>query len=248
MSVLTQYLQTFCALQEVISRQSSNSKASYEDSLSGFSSGSRKVGLKSPALRNIVEMAKKKNSVIINSEARGVVSSEASDGGQQTGLLSRISAKMSRTSAPAMARDKETGDTEDVIKFRLVEDIRLVTVPITSCLLVLLTYLVLGAMVFAHWEDWTYLDGAYFCFISLMTIGFGDFVPGKSYIYNFDETIPESEANAKLVLGAVYILLGMGIIAMCVNLMQEKIITEVRRLVRSLGLIREYHDVDGEEI
>ena len=61
-----------------------------------------------------------------------------------------------------------------------------------------------------------------------MTIGFGDFVPGKSYIYNFDESIPESEANAKLVLGAVYILLGMGIIAMCVNLMQEKIITEVQ--------------------
>ena len=213
----------------MISRQSSNSKASYEDSLGGLSSGSRKVGLKSPALRNIVEMAKKKNSVIISPpETRGMVSNEPNDG-QQSGLLSRISAKMSRTSAPAMARDKETKeDTEDVIKFRLVEDIRLVTVPITSCLLVLLTYLVLGAMVFAHWEDWTYLDGAYFCFISLMTIGFGDFVPGKSYIYNFDETIPESEANAKLVLGAVYILLGMGIIAMCVNLMQEKIITEVK--------------------
>ena len=226
---MTQYLQTLCALQEVISRQSSTSKASYEDSLGGLSSGSRKVGLKSPALRNIVEMAKKKNSVMINSEPRVVgADSEAQPVDAQSGLLSRISAKMSRTSAPAIAKDKET---EDVIKFRLVEDIRLVTVPITSCLMVLLTYLVLGAMVFAHWEDWTYLDGAYFCFISLMTIGFGDFVPGKSYIYNFDETIPESEANAKLVLGAVYILLGMGIIAMCVNLMQEKIITEVSKCV-----------------
>ena len=61
-----------------------------------------------------------------------------------------------------------------------------------------------------------------------MTIGFGDFVPGKAYIYNIDEGIEETEANAKLVLGAIYILLGMGIIAMCVNLMQEKIITEVR--------------------
>ena len=74
------------------------------------------------------------------------------------------------------------------------------------------------------------MDGAYFCFISLMTIGFGDFVPGKAYIYNIDEGVEETEANAKLVLGAIYILLGMGIIAMCVNLMQERVITEVQRL------------------
>ena len=148
------------------------------------------------------------------------------------------------TSAPREAQETE------VIKFRLVEDIRLVTVPITSCLLVLLSYLVVGAMLFAHWEDWSYLDGAYFCFISLMTIGFGDFVPGKSYIYNFDETIPESEANAKLVLGAVYILLGMAIIAMCLNLMQEKIVVNVRKFARQLGLIRAsilYNENDNDE-
>ena len=156
--------------------------------------------------------------------------------------MDRLSAKISRTSGPpAVAKE------EEVIKFKLVEDIRLVTIPITSCLCVLLCYLVFGAILFAHWEvralisyyktftehltltsqDWSYLDGAYFCFISLMTIGFGDFVPGKAYIYNIDEGIQETEANAKLVLGAIYILLGMGIIAMCVNLMQEKIITEV---------------------
>ena len=96
-----------------------------------------------------------------------------------------------------------------------------------------------------------------------MTIGFGDFVPGNSYIYNVSENMSEKEANAKLVLGAIYILLGMGSIAMCVNLMQEKIITQVnlvflvskmslvfqaRLLVRTLGLIREFRDVEGEPI
>ena len=60
-----------------------------------------------------------------------------------------------------------------------------------------------------------------------MTIGFGDFVPGNSYIYNVTDNMSEQEANAKLVLGSVYLLLGMGIIAMCVNLMQEKIFTQV---------------------
>ena len=35
------------------------------------------------------------------------------------------------------------------------------------------------------------------------------------------------EANAKLVLGTVYLLLGLGIISMCFNLMQEKIISQV---------------------
>ena len=74
MNIEHQYLD-----EEVISRQSSNSKASYEDSISGFSSGSRKATIKSQAFKNIVELARKKNSVIINSEAQIVeaVSSEA---------------------------------------------------------------------------------------------------------------------------------------------------------------------------
>ena len=60
-----------------------------------------------------------------------------------------------------------------------------------------------------------------------MTIGFGDFVPGNSYIYNVVDDMSEKEANFKLVFGSVYILLGMGILAMCINLVQEKISSQV---------------------
>ena len=35
------------------------------------------------------------------------------------------------------------------------------------------------------------------------------------------------EANAKLVLATIYLLLGLGIISMCYSLMQEKIVTQV---------------------
>ena len=61
------------------------------------------------------------------------------------------------------------------VKLKLVEDYQQTTIPLTSCVLVLLSYLLSGGAIFSAWEDWTFLDGAYFCFVSLMTIGFGDF-------------------------------------------------------------------------
>ena len=54
-------------------------------------------------------------------------------------------------------------------------------------------------------------------------------VPGNYYIYNIDQNISSSEANAKIILGSLYILFGMGLIGMCVNLMQEKIFLKVRK-------------------
>lgn len=41
-------------------------------------------------------------------------------------------------------------------------------------------YIFLGAVLFKAWEGWDYLDGSYFCFISLSSIGFGDLVPGAA--------------------------------------------------------------------
>ena len=102
-----------------------------------------------------------------------------------------------------------------------------VTIPVTSCLVVLFGYIFLGTVLFSNWEGWNYLDGAYFCFISLLTIGFGDFVPGHKYIYQVTDNIDESESKAKLVIGTIYILLGMAILAMCFNLMQEQIVVQV---------------------
>lgn len=141
---------------------------------------------------------------------------------------------------------QQDGEKElETVQFKLVEDIRLVTIPVTTCLLVFVSYILCGAVIFSAWEGWGILDGAYFCFTSLMTIGFGDFVPGNSYIYNVaDSSMSEQEANAKIVLGAVYLLLGMAVMSMCINLVQEEIVSQVRLFARSLGLIREFRSAE----
>ncbi|XP_030605688.1 potassium channel subfamily K member 5-like [Archocentrus centrarchus] len=42
----------------------------------------------------------------------------------------------------------------------------------------LLVHLVIPPFIFMSMENWTYLEGFYFCFITLTTVGFGDYVAG----------------------------------------------------------------------
>ncbi|XP_076363166.1 TWiK family of potassium channels protein 7-like [Tachypleus tridentatus] len=110
-----------------------------------------------------------------------------------------------------------------------------VTVPITLCLLVLVSYISGGAIVFSLWEGWGFLDGSYFCFVTLSTIGFGDLVPG-------DSVVSDRGSQEKLVICSLYLLIGMALIAMCFNLMQEEVIRKVRNCGRKIGIIKHFDD------
>lgn len=44
-------------------------------------------------------------------------------------------------------------------------------VPIWLCVFLVVSYIIAGAFLFSRWEGWSFLDSAYFCFITLTTIG-----------------------------------------------------------------------------
>ena len=96
-------------------------------------------------------------------------------------------------------------------------DYKKITVPISLTLFVLSSYILLGGILFQTLEEWTVLEGVYFCFITLSTIGLGDYVPGNSI--NDSDT----QAELKLVGCSFYLLMGLSLIAMCFNLMQEEV-------------------------
>ncbi|CAK1543785.1 unnamed protein product [Leptosia nina] len=105
---------------------------------------------------------------------------------------------------------------------------RKITVPSTACLWVISFYILSGTIMFGAWEKWNYLDSTYFCVISLCKIGFGDFVPGA----NIADSAEGS--HVKLVINFIYVLLGMGLVAMCYNLMCEDVRVKVRELREEL--------------
>ena len=110
-------------------------------------------------------------------------------------------------------------------------DYQTVTVPITISLIVMASYMCGGAMLFGQWEEWDFLDGSYFCFISLSTTGLGDLVPGDS----FNST---TGVELSLIFCSMYLIIGMALIAMCFNLMQEEVIAKIRRCGKVLGCIK----------
>ncbi|CAH0595558.1 unnamed protein product [Chrysodeixis includens] len=109
-------------------------------------------------------------------------------------------------------------------------DAQAITVPISVCVTIMVGYIMFGSMIFGMWEKWDQLDGSYFCFISLSSIGFGDFVPG--------ERVYTQRIETSFIVCSLYLMLGMALVAMCFNLMQEQVMhyfAGLKRAVKRLG-------------
>lgn len=119
-----------------------------------------------------------------------------------------------------------------------------IIVPSTACLWVMFFYILLGSAMFYYLEQWNCLDAIYFSVTSLCKIGVGDFVPGTSTnatipFLRFSSDDTQTENHTKLIINFVYILLGMGLVAMCYNLMKEDIRMKIKEMIEDLELCLE---------
>uniref|UniRef100_A0A1I8GJP7 Ion_trans_2 domain-containing protein n=1 Tax=Macrostomum lignano TaxID=282301 RepID=A0A1I8GJP7_9PLAT len=121
------------------------------------------------------------------------------------------------------------------------EEEEVVNIPITVTIMLLIFYILIGASVFRVWEEWTVIEGTYFSFITLSTIGFGDYVPGKDGPFNSNWII------AELLVGCVYCVFGLAMLSMCINLIQDEISAKFHWIAGKLGMSRNRNAEDDDE-
>ncbi|XP_037954733.1 uncharacterized protein LOC119684706 [Teleopsis dalmanni] len=102
-------------------------------------------------------------------------------------------------------------------------------VPISIVLLILICYISLGTVIFAFWENWSLVDGAYFCFVTLTTIGYGDFLPERTF----------QGPEVQLFACCAYLLLGLVLVAMSFSILETQLMWKCKRIAVRLKLAKD---------
>ncbi|XP_062553864.1 potassium channel subfamily K member 10-like [Armigeres subalbatus] len=101
-------------------------------------------------------------------------------------------------------------------------------VPISICIMILICYVTLGAVLFHKIQPWGVLESLYFCFTSLGTIGFGDLMP---------------VGNIAQYAASAYIVVGMAVVAMCFSLIQTELIVWLKKFATPESIPSSTEDV-----
>ncbi|XP_011861173.1 PREDICTED: uncharacterized protein LOC105558203 isoform X2 [Vollenhovia emeryi] len=92
--------------------------------------------------------------------------------------------------------------------------------PISVAIIILLAYIFIGATLYSMWEPWNFFESFYFVFISMSTIGFGDYVP-KHPIF--------------MMCSIVYLVFGLALTSMCINVVQVMLSDSFKQASQKIG-------------
>ncbi|XP_014241736.1 TWiK family of potassium channels protein 18-like isoform X1 [Cimex lectularius] len=111
----------------------------------------------------------------------------------------------------------EMGVEDDEIR---IDDDENAPLPVTLCLMFFALYIFLGSILFFLWEDWTFFEAFYFLFISMTTLGLGDFVP-------------KNQDN--MMISVVFMGFGLSLSSMCINVVRERLVESMIEASSKIG-------------
>ncbi|RWR99055.1 TWiK family of potassium channels protein 18-like protein [Dinothrombium tinctorium] len=142
-------------------------------------------------------------------------------------------------SRPKQSRNASPRRTQSVVVVEAQEEAEDYNrVPIWLVAVLVVSYITGGGFMFKTLEDWrSLLDGIYFCFISLSTIGFGDLVPQKTLLEKLSKTKINTDKDQFVLMAVcIYLVFGLALLAMSFSLVQEEILLKCRRIARRIGI------------
>ncbi|XP_046383677.1 potassium channel subfamily K member 18 isoform X5 [Ischnura elegans] len=157
----------------------------------------------------------------------------ASQGSMAVGTVSVASltpdsVKVGRVSSVYVPAGNDPG-TPAPSQFEVDDEFNL---PISVAIFILLLYIFFGATIYYSWEDWGFFESFYFVFISMSTIGFGDYVP---------------QHPMYMMASIIYLVFGLALTSMCINVVQEKLSDSFRQASVKLGATMGLQVTEEEE-
>lgn len=123
---------------------------------------------------------------------------------------------------PEQTDSKSVGDTNTPTtpapsNFEIDDEFNL---PISVAIFLLLMYIFSGAVIYCYWEGWDFFASFYFVFISMSTIGFGDYVPHHPIC---------------MIVSIIYLVFGLALMSMCINVVQAKLSDTFKEASAKIG-------------
>ncbi|XP_048522855.1 TWiK family of potassium channels protein 7-like [Dendroctonus ponderosae] len=111
----------------------------------------------------------------------------------------------------------ETPTTPAISNFEIDDEFNL---PISVALFILVSYIFCGAVMYMVIEKWNFFEAFYFVFISMSTIGFGDYVPRDPVF---------------MIGSIIYLVFGLALMSMCINVVQAKLSDTFKQASSKIG-------------
>ncbi|KAF7279884.1 TWiK family of potassium channels protein 18-like isoform X2 [Rhynchophorus ferrugineus] len=111
----------------------------------------------------------------------------------------------------------DTPTTPAISNFEIDDEFNL---PISVALFILVAYIFCGACIYMVIENWGFFEAFYFVFISMSTIGFGDYVPRDPVF---------------MIISIIYLVFGLALMSMCINVVQAKLSDTFKQASAKIG-------------